>query len=281
MFSLAYVILPVSCGSPAEAIRTSLARFQRGGRGKLPEDWLVFHDVTDELRQDHKTRFTFTDLGNKGMRVEGDTWHLDTPKIRYEMKRLGMPRWIVRFADEMDFATFVGRFGGNMERDATTGGYGRWLNPLGQWDWWDLGGRFDGRIVGERQIRKGRPVADVSSGPNPGRAVLANVENALADALGEAPTPLLDVHNDMNVEMVATLLNDAREGRANAYPTTLVMPPGSAEDSLRWLNTWPRMEPQDAFAWLGLAADATWEQIVQAAYAQFEDHWAAGVAYHH
>ncbi|MGD0103431.1 MAG: hypothetical protein ABSC06_05270 [Rhodopila sp.] len=283
MFSVAYVILPVSDTPPSEAIRASLARFQRGRRGDLPESWLAFHDETDELRLAHEANFTFVELEKGGMQIkaDADNFHLDTQKVRDEMKRLGLRQWPVRFADEMDLDVFVDRFGRRPERHPDTGAFGRWLNRLGQWDWWDLGGRFDGTIVGDQQIREGRRVAEVSSGPSRGRTILANIGNVLADALGQEQPPLLEVQNDRNIEMVATLLGDALEGRTNAYPSTLVLPPGVLEDRLRWLGTWPAMGPQEAFAWLGLAAEAPWEDIVQAAYTRFENHWAAGVAYHH
>lgn len=166
----------------------------------------------------------------KGTREEcksrGDrhTFHLDTGKVRDEMKMRGLRRWSVRFAAEMDLATFSDRFGFRVERDSDTGAYGRWLNPLGQWDWWDLGGRFDGWIVGDKQIRDGRRVAEVSSGPSRGRSILANVENVISDALGQVPAPLLEVSNDRNIELVASLLADAREGRENAFPATVVLP---------------------------------------------------------
>nr|WP_294500982.1 hypothetical protein [uncultured Rhodopila sp.] len=81
--------------------------------------------------------------------------------------------------------------------------------------------------------------------------------------------------------MVATLFGDAREGRANAFPSALVLPPGTIKDGLRWLKTWPEMGPRETFAWLGLEPEATREEIVQAAYTRFEDHGAAGVAHHH
>ncbi len=283
MFSLAYVILPVSDTPPAEAVRASLARFQRGGRGDLPERWLAFHDETHELRQAHEADFTVIALETGGMQIEGgaDTFHLDMRKVQDEMKRLGLRRWRVRFADEMDLEAFLDRFGKRLERHPDTGSFGRWLNPLGEWDWWDLGGRFDGWIVDDQQIREGRGVAEVSSGANRGRSLLANIENVLNGALGQEPPPLLEVQNDRNIEMVATLLADAREGRANAYPSALVLPPGAVEDGLRWLKTWPEMGPRETFAWLGAAPEATWEEIARAAYARFEDHWAAGVAFHH
>jgi hypothetical protein len=283
MFSLAYVILPVSGTPPAEAVRASLAPFQRGGRGDLPEGLLAFHDETDALMQVHTANFTFVELHTGGMQIEGGTdfFHLDTRKVQTEIKRRGLQRWRVRFADEMNIATFFDRFASRLERHPDTGAYGRWLNPLGKWDWWDLGGRFDGWIVADGQISAGRNVAEVSSGPNRGRVLLANIENALSGALGREPPPLLEVQNDRNIEMVATLLHDAREGRANAYPSVLVLPPGAVEDGLRWLSTWPELGPRETFAWLGLSPDAVWNDIVRAAYARFVDHWAAGVAFHH
>jgi len=283
MFSLAYVILPVSDTPPAEAIRASMAPFRRGTHSDLPEGWLAFHDETDELLQAHEAHFTFTEKGTGGMQIEGDgdIFHLDTRKVGDEMKRLGLRRWSVRFADEMDLGAFFDRFSMRLERHPDAGTYGRWLNPLGQWDWWDLGGRFDGCIVGDRQIREGRSVAEVSSGPSPGRSVLANIGNVIADALGQEPLPLLDVQTDRNIELVATLLGDARAGRGNACPATLLLPPGTVENGLRWLKTWPKMGPQETFCWLGSAAEASWKEIVTAVYTRFENHWAAGVAYHH
>ena len=60
MFSLAYVLLPFDDQSPAEAIAASLARFERGRRGDVPDDWLAFHDETAHVEELHQTRFTFT-----------------------------------------------------------------------------------------------------------------------------------------------------------------------------------------------------------------------------
>ncbi len=202
MVSLAYVILPVTGTPPGDAIRASLAPFQRGGRGDLPETRLAFHDETDELRQAHEAHFTFIVLEKGGLQIEGgaDVFHLDMQQVRDEMKRLGLRRWPVRFADEMDLEAFVDRFGRRLERHPDTGHFGRWLNPLGEWDWWDLGGRFDRWIVGDSQTREGRSVAEVSSGPNRGRILLANIDNAVSGALGQEPPPLLEVQNDRNIE---------------------------------------------------------------------------------
>jgi hypothetical protein len=258
MFSLAYVILPVCADPSAEAIRASLAPFQRGTRGTLPEDSLAFKDETDALRDAYQAHFIFSETGTGGLQIEGadDIFHLDTQKVRTQMKRLGLQRWSVRFADEMDLDAFFDRFGKRLERHPGTGAFGRWLNPLGQWDWWDLGGRFDGHIVADQHVKEGRSVAEISSGPNTGRVIFANLGDVLADALGQAQLPLVDVQGDRNIEMVATLLRDALEERENAFPATLVLPPGSVKDSLRWLGTYPQMGPHEALSWLGLEGNA-------------------------
>lgn len=284
MFSLAYVILPFADIAPADAIRASLARFQRGGRGEVPDGWLTFHDETEALRRAHEARFTFIDQGKGGLQVKGDHeayWHLDIARVQDEMRRRGFQRWSVRFADAMDLDAFHDLFSNRLERHPATGGYGRWLNPLGRWDWWDLGGRFDGRIIGDPRRSAGRSVSQVSSGPNRGRLILANVQAQLGAALGQAPSAEVDVRSDRNVELVATLLTDARAGREQAYPGTVVLPPGAVEDRLRWLGTWPQLGPAEAFAWLGLTSDASWPAVVEASYVRFGDHWVAGVAYHH
>lgn len=284
MFSIAYVILPFSDTPPADAVRASLARFQRGRRGDLPESWLTFHDETEEFRQVHEAQHIFTEQDQGGLRIEGNidtSWFIDTGTVRSEMRLSGLRQWSVRFADTMDLDEFYERFGRELERHPETGAFGRWLNPLGRWDWWDLGGRFDGHIVGDRRSGEGRSIARVSSGPSRGRAILANVENYFAEALGQEPIPSLDVQTDHNIELVTTLLEDARAGRENAYPGSLVLPPGAVEDSLRWLHDWPKLGPEGAFTWLGLPTEAGWAAIVTAAYVRFENHWAAGVAYHH
>ena len=70
MFSIAYVILPFFDTPPADAVRASLARFQQGRRGDLPESWLTFHDETEEFRQVHEAQHIFTEQDKGGLRIE-------------------------------------------------------------------------------------------------------------------------------------------------------------------------------------------------------------------
>ena len=283
MFALAYVLLPVTATPPAEAIHASLARFQRGGPGDLPDDWLAFHDETPGLRDAHEATFDFEMPTAHSLSFGTHAsahWYLDSTRIMTGMKRQGIRRWPVRFADTMDLDTFARQYGTTLARHPETGGYGQWLNPLGRWDWWDLGGRFDGRIIGDPRRGEGRGTAAISSGESRGRTVLANIARTLESALDQPPPPTFGIRSDRNVELVATLLADLRAGYDSALPGALVLPPESLPDRLRWLRTWPDLDPTDALPALGLPIDTDWPTVVAAVYKRFQDHWAAGIAYH-
>ena len=132
MFAVAYVILPFSDIPPAETIGTSLARFQRGQRGELPEKWLAFDDETEALRRVYEAHLTFIEKGTGGLQIKGDedvSWYIDIVKVKKEMRRLAQRHWSVRFADTME--EFFNRFSRDLERHPDTGGFGRWLNPVG------------------------------------------------------------------------------------------------------------------------------------------------------
>jgi hypothetical protein len=145
----------------------------------VPDARLTFHDETEHVRALHTASWTFTDQGRDGLRIEGsEHWQLDIRAIKAEMAQRGLRRWTVRLSEtKPDLATFFDRYVEGLERHPVTGGFGRWLNPLGRWDWWDLGGRFDGRITGEHR-RHGRAASRITSGPNRGRDVLGNLEAA-------------------------------------------------------------------------------------------------------
>ena len=277
----AYVLLPFSTVPPAEALRLSLAPFERGGRGQLPKDKLAFHDETGHLRALHAATFTFTTQGG-GLRMEGDvdSWGLDLDAVRREMASRGVARWRVCFQeDEPDVDAFAARFVPRLERHPVSGGYGRWLNPLGRWDWWDLGGRFDGRIQGER--RRPAPAASmVSSGPNAGRTALGAIAGALSKALASDPPSGFVAEADANVELVSRLQDDLMAGLDHAVPGAVVLPPGACEDKLRWIETWPTLGPEESLSMLGQETGAEWRDVLRAVYERYADHWAANVAYH-
>jgi hypothetical protein len=84
-----------------------------------------------------------------------------------------------RLADiEPDFDAFAARLTKWKARDPDAGSYGQWLNPLGRWDWRELGGRFDGAISGHPKPGPGND-SMISSGANPGRDLVGGLARAL------------------------------------------------------------------------------------------------------
>jgi hypothetical protein len=152
MYGIAYVIIPTEFESLQAALDEALAPFRRGGPDEFPRKALAFDDVTDELRQLHRLPIALEAEGagvvlqSKDAASAGD---FDFAALAEFLRATGAPSWSGRFADiEPDLDAFARRFTRWKERDAHAGGYGRWLNPLGRWDWWELGGRFDGLVSG-------------------------------------------------------------------------------------------------------------------------------------
>jgi hypothetical protein len=199
------------------------------------------------------------------VRLSRVTDHLDACRL---------DRFEGAFAEiEPDFDAFVGQFTGCAEREPATRRYGRWLNPLGQWDWWDLGGRFNGAITGE--LRPAAPEQFISSGPSRGRAIMENLAAALgARATNEA------AEIEANVELVESLKAASRY-EARGLPTAIVLPAGCGADKYRWFDRVEWHEISDGTrSLLGVTPDAGFKTLASAAYERFSDHAAAGVAYH-
>ena len=275
MFGLAYVLLPFSDVAPAEAIAASLARFRRGRRGELPDEWLRFFDHSDEVRRLHETTLTLS--ADRLVSIGGeDSWYLNMAAVREELARCGKEQWTVRLADvEPDIGRFAARFVRAMDRHPVTKGFGRWLNPLGEWDWWDLGGCYDGAITGMPK-RRGKPASAITSGDCLGRRAFETLAGALEEACGQAPEPTLHLHSDDNIELVSTLLETLDSDAAPRLPSTVVRPPGCVDDEQRWISSWPEL----ACSGPGAEWADDWRATVREAYDQHRDQWAAAIAYH-
>ena len=205
-----------------------------------------------------------------------DAWYdLHTERLKQHLSACSLNEFEGKLAEiEPDFDAFVRLFTRFDAPDPTTKRYGRWLNPNGYWDWWELGGRFNGVITGEP-----RPAAaeqTISSGPSRGRAVMGK----LAEALG-ASTASQQAEIEMNVELVETLKAARERKDRHSLPTALVLPFGSCADEYRWFDRvgWHEVKP-GTWGILSAPPDADFDGLVRAAYECFVDHVAAGVAYH-
>lgn len=281
MYGLAYVLLPKGFGSLQDALDRTLKPFERGGIRKFPKEKLAFEDWTDDARMLHQATASLEPGETGGHRLGGIAGHacLNTSRVITWMEEQGHDCWEGRLSDiEPDFNRFAGRFlSCGAHYDPDLGRFGRWLNPLGRWDWWELGGRFDGDISGFRRTGTSSEHM-ISSGPNDGRIILGNVTRTLG---GTEPEDEAEIEN--NVEPVSALLEAARgtHSRRQVYPTALVLPAGACDDVGRWSDciSW-RDDPPETRTFLGLAEDADFKAVVFRAYEHFHDHAAAGIAFH-
>lgn len=279
VYGLAYVIIPTEFTSLQGLLDEALAPFRRGGAGDFPREKLAFDDVTDVLRRMHTARFDFR-IEGAGVVISGSdpalTYDLDSFGIRAFLDAAGAASWSGRLADlEPHLDAFAARFTKWKERDPDAGGYGQWLNPLGRWDWWELGGRFDGVISGHPRPGAGNDCM-ISSGASSGRDLLGG----LARALGGKPSEI-EADIEANVELVSALLDAARRGDDRAFPTAIVLPTGACADAFRWLDAlgW-RPISLETKALLSVPDDASFKETAVAAYERFNTMAAAGVAFH-
>jgi hypothetical protein len=257
----------------------ALSPFRRCGAETLPRENLAFDDVTDDLRQLHDLRITLRQEGS-GVVVKGEdvttVGDLDFDGLGNLLRRIGQPTWSGRLADvEPNFDAFVHRFTKWKQRDPEADGYGHWLNPLGRWDWWELGGRFDGLVSGQPRSGAGM-VSMISSGKNRGRDLLGGVLKALGGNTSEVGAEIA-----ANVDLVSSLLEAARRGEPHAFPTAIVLPVDASAPDFRWFDAlgW-RPIPAQTKALLFAAEDASFNEASMAAYKRFADMAVAGISYH-
>ena len=276
MYGLAYVLVPRKFTSLQGELDQTLAPFMRGGDAEFPRERLAFHDATGALTRLHRTRFRYNPSGSLTWLDPADASHdLSLASVKEHMSACALDRFEGTFAEiEPDFDAFVCRLTRFRARDATTGCYGDWLNPIGYWDWWELGGRFNGVITGER-----RPAAAeqaISSGPSRGRAVMGNLAAALGASVESEQAEI-----EANVELVETLRTAAESKERHSVPSALVLPIGCCADEDRWLDRieWHEIKPGTR-KFLRAPPDADYGSLVRAASDRFADHAAAGVAFH-
>src|SRR5579871_236050 len=277
MYGLAYVLIPSGFASLQSQLDQTLARFRRGGDDAFSRAQLALVDATDGLRRLHCTKFRYSSDGSVRW-LDSDaasSFDLRLTKLSEHMAACRLSEFEGTFAElEPDFDAFVRRFTDFDQPDPDTSRYGGWLNPVGYWDWWELGGRFNGAITGDRRPASAAQI--ISSRPSRGRAILGNVAAALGGRAARDETEI-----EVNVELVASLKLAADRNEDRLPPTAMVLPIGCCADEDRWFDRveWHEVRPGTR-AFLGVTADADFPRLVRAAYERFADWAVAGVAYH-
>lgn len=126
-----------------------LAPFQENNMGDCPEEYLVFDDREDEMMAAYMTGSCEQILLSDGTQLSpyDDRFHVnmnnswrtdyvypdDSTKVMVPFK-----------AVYETFEDYASSWEGYSERDPKTGRYGYWNNPNCKWDWYQLGGRWNG-----------------------------------------------------------------------------------------------------------------------------------------
>jgi hypothetical protein len=279
VYAVAYVIIPTEFASLQAILDETLAPFQRGGPSAFPRHKLTFDDMTEDLRRLHRLPIRLNSNGQGVGIVSTDTAlavHIDFDAIRPLLESMGISSWEGRLADiELDLDAFARRFTKLKHRDPEAGGYGQWLNPLGRWDWWELGGRFDGAVSGHPRSGTGNTCM-ISSAPSKGRDLIGGI----ARALGGKPSEI-EAEIEANIDLVSALLEAARRDEAHAFPTAVVLPTFACADGFRWFDAlgW-RPISIETKALLSVPDDASFRETTIAAYERFHSMAVAGLAYH-
>jgi hypothetical protein len=278
MYGLAHVILNQKHSSLQDELDATLAAFKRGDDKDFPREKLAFDNETPYLERLHRCHVRASADGSISWPADFDfavSFELDPRKLNEHLAACRLEIFEGQLNElEPDFEAFVRRFTKFNSRDPDTGLYGRWLNPLGMWDWWELGGRFNGMITGER-----RPAAStqhVSSGPSGGRDVLGNIVSALGAELSDARAEI-----ELNVELVETLRQNLSAGVGARLPMAIVLPHGCGPDAARWFDNleWHEVA-QETRDLLGVSGPVGFRDLLKVAYERFSAHAVAGVAYH-
>jgi hypothetical protein len=133
-------------------IESALRPYQENNMGDCPEEYMAFTDVEEEYLKEYNEDSVeqirtpegeFTYAWDERFRVPG-TFGTGggTHEPPADLERVKVP-----FKEKYPtFEEFMSVWGGYPERDPKTGRYGRWENPNAKWDYYGVGGRFEGRL---------------------------------------------------------------------------------------------------------------------------------------
>lgn len=149
-----------------------LAPFQENNMGDCPEEYLEFNDQEDEFLEEYRTggtemvrmpdgRLLYPDddeFRKEGAMGTGSDTHQVPDHLKVEE---------IKFTERyIDFETFCEEWHGHSKRDEKKGRYGYWENPNAKWDWYQLGGRWNGFFRVKRGKRGVKGAAGLLTEPD-------------------------------------------------------------------------------------------------------------------
>lgn len=168
-----FTVAIITEGTPTyEKIEKALAPYQENNMGDCPKEYLEFHSYSEEYKEDYETGTTERVKLKDGTLVypwdnclykevskteyeqaeaEGKqtsySSHPDTYKVKKDLVEIGAE--LVSISWKELYATFeeyLEKYHG-AEKDEETNDYGYWENPNAKWDWYQVGGRWAGKLT--------------------------------------------------------------------------------------------------------------------------------------
>ena len=145
-----------------KSLEELLAPYQENNMGDCPKEYLAFHDEEDSyLKEYEEDGLEMIKTPNEELIYTWDnslrkiqdsfrTKDLRVDKNEYikKLNEMGYKEVFVKYKEKYPtFEEFVRDFHGREERDPETKRYGYWENPNRKWDWYQLGGRWQGSLL--------------------------------------------------------------------------------------------------------------------------------------
>lgn len=148
-----FCVLVFTKDPDVEQLKAALAPFQENNMEDCPEQYLEFHPEDEEARRKEWFEVSIRQLQNQ---ATGETCSPYDEQFRNPAGFLASPQYVVPegwVEIEVPLSTvystfeqFMDDYHGLSQRDPRTGQYGYWENPNKKWDWWVLGGRWQGEL---------------------------------------------------------------------------------------------------------------------------------------
>lgn len=137
-----------------------LAPYQENNMGDCPRKYLAFNSITEEYKliyekesktmvliNDDKLVSEFNDMFKKEIIKEGNWYPTTTYEIPEKYRKVQIPHKLLYPTFDDFMKEDVGE-----TKDEEVDDYGYWENPNSKWDWYDIGGRWNNRLLIKENI---------------------------------------------------------------------------------------------------------------------------------
>lgn len=166
-----FTVAIITNGAPTtEKIERALAPYQENNMGDCPREYLEFHSLSKEYKEEYETETTervrlkdgtlihtwsdelFEKVSQKEYekaKEEGKQTSFDYPdtyKVKKELDEIGAELVTIPWKGIYPtFEKYLEDYHG-AKKDEETLDYGYWENPNAKWDWYQVGGRWAGKL---------------------------------------------------------------------------------------------------------------------------------------